>query len=292
MKILVTGINGLVGKDIADLFAKNNYKVIGVGRSDKCVVDVEYKQIDLTDFEELGNFLNGLKPDAIIHCAAYTKLDDCENNPAYASKMNVDVTEFLATRCERFVYVSSDAVFSGNDNEPYNEEFQPNPINYYGRTKYEGEAKARLNGNAIIVRSSLYGYRPDNESAIAEWGLRSLLRDEAITGFSDVKFNPLYSKQFAEAVKFLFEGNFGGIYHLGCSENLSKYDFFRKIASVAGKDQGLVNEGRVSDKVFKAQRTKDTCLNIDKFTSVYGKKFSLEAGLNSFVEDVREAKGF
>ncbi|WP_026498564.1 SDR family oxidoreductase [Butyrivibrio sp. WCD2001] len=292
MRVLITGINGLVGKDIAELFAANDYDVVGVGRSANCVVDVNYYSLDLTEQDRVESLIKEVNPEITIHCAAYTRLDDCETNKDYAYSMNVDVTDFLAGHSKRFVYVSSDAVFSGNDGGGYSEESIAEPINYYGLTKLEGEKKAKNNANSLIVRSSLYGYRPDNESAIAEWGLRSILNGTEITGFSDVIFNPMYSKQFADAIKVLIEKGCLGTYHLGCDECISKYEFFCRIAEIAGKNSELVKCGNMSGKVFKAQRTKNTSLDVSKFTSEIKKKYSLNEGLSAFVKDVREKKGF
>ena len=91
---------------------------------------------------------------------------------------------------------------------------------------------------------------------------------------------------------FLVEGGYDGVYHLGCDEKVSKYEFFRKIAMLVGKSPDLVNPGLMSDKEFKAKRTKDTCLNVQKFTDVFRREFSLNEGLCDFIRDVREAKGF
>ena len=86
MRVLITGINGLLGKDIAKVFAANkDYEVYGTGRAVCLNPDINYRKADLTVEKEINSILDEIEPELIIHCAAYTKLDDCEKNQEYNS---------------------------------------------------------------------------------------------------------------------------------------------------------------------------------------------------------------
>lgn len=287
MRVLVTGINGLLGKDIGNIFSQNKtYEVYGLGRA-KCLNEkINYRRVDLTDFNELGNILDEIRPDIIIHCAAYTKLDDCEKNQDYARLMNIEVTEYLAGRADRFVYISSDAVFSGHKGN-YKEDEVSDAVNYYGYTKYAGERAAEKNEKALIIRSSIYGFNTNGNQSIAEWGARNLVAHNAINGFEDVKFNPLYSVQLASILMELIEQDYKGIFHLGSRITISKYDFFRLLARELNVDEKLVIPVSVDAVTFVAKRTKDTSLNIEKISGIINKYNNLEDGIKQLVSDMK-----
>lgn len=287
MTILITGVNGLLGKDIAKVMQKSGeYRVVGVGRAECKNPEIEYRKIDLTDKSMLENVVSEIVPDMIIHCAAYTKLDDCEKNKEYAYEMNVVATKNLAQYSRRFVYISSDAVFSGKTGN-YSENDSSDSINYYGYTKYMGEKMAAANGNSLIIRSSIYGYNLNDNQSIAEWGIKNLKNGKQINGFSDVIFNPLYSVQFANILLELIQNECIGVYHLGSKQVISKYEFFRLCAKEIGVDERLVNPVSMEEVDFLAKRTKNTSLCIDKAQQYIEGKNDINKGISQMVYDMK-----
>ncbi len=294
MKVLITGINGLVGKDIGHVFLeRGGFDVYGAGRAECMDPKVKYEKLDLADLAKLDAFLAKVKPELIIHCAAYTKLDDCEKNQAYADRMNVGVTRFLAHHTGQFVYISSDAVFSGNKGN-YKEEDPSDAVNYYGYTKYQGEIAAMQNKQALVVRSSIYGYNTNENQSIAEWGARNLTKGMQINGFTDVKFNPLYSLQLAGLLYEMVKKGCKGTFHLGSDTTVSKYRFFQLLAQALGKDPALVHPVSVASIDFLAKRTTDTSLDIGKISSVsgiaVGQYNGLQDGIRTLVADMKSHK--
>lgn len=292
-KILITGVNGLLGKDIYSVFnAISDYDIYGIGRKSATVTTLgnNYIQLDLTELEKVEQLIKNLNPDIIVHCAAYTKLDDCEKNKEYAYKMNVKVTEILAKNVSYMIYISSDAVFSGNKENGYTEEDSSEALNYYGQTKYEGEVAARKCEKFLIIRSSMYGYKLDESSSIAEWGIRNFLKGKEITGFSDVIFNPLYSKQLSRLLLKMMQDELVGTYHLGASQSVSKYVFFQMISHNLGKDIELVKEGSVKNINFVAKRTLNTSLSINKIKGIYDldEEIDLQRGINEMIRDMKQ----
>lgn len=290
MRILITGINGLLGKDIGKVFAANkDYEVYGTGRAVCLNPDINYRKADLTVEKEINSILDEIEPELIIHCAAYTKLDDCEKNQEYAQLMNVKVTERLAEYTDRMVYISSDAVFGGSKGD-YREEDTCDAVNYYGFTKYQGERAALHNEKALIIRSSMYGFNTNENQSIAEWGARNLVMGRPINGFTDVLFNPLYSLQLADILLQLVEKNMQGTFHLGAKKTVSKYDFFRLLAKELNVDENLVKPVSVDTIDFVAKRTKDTSLNIMKISEIIDESNNLVAGIRQLVTDMRYYK--
>lgn len=286
MTVLITGVNGLLGKDIARVMhEKGKFTVIGTGRAECKNADIDYVKMDLLDTARLERVLADVAPEVVIHCAAYTKLDDCEKNNEYAYQMNVEVTKHLATHAKRFVYISSDAVFSGKSGN-YIETDPSDAINYYGYTKYMGEKMAELCDNHLIIRSSIYGYNLNNNQSIAEWGIKNLKEGRQINGFSDVMFNPLYSVQLADILLNLIQQGCTGVYHLGAKQTVSKYEFFKLCAQAIGADESLVNPTSVDEMDFFAKRTKNTSLCIKKAAAYMNDQNDIVIGISQMIQDM------
>lgn len=133
MKILVTGYSGQLGYDVVKQGIKHGLNMIGVGSKD----------FDITNKQSAFDYVKEMNPDAIIHCAAYTVVDKAENDKSTCWNVNVEGTKNLANAAKeieaKFMYISTDYVFNGEGESPYQETDEPNPIGYYGLTKYEGE---------------------------------------------------------------------------------------------------------------------------------------------------------
>ena len=288
MKVLITGVNGLLGKDIAKVFAgTGEYQVCGVGRAECYNKEIKYCKVELTDYDQVSNLLKDYCPDIIIHCAAYTKLDDCEKNQEYAKKINVEVTEYLAKSAKYFVYISSDSVFSGEKGN-YVESDASDAVNYYGHTKYLGELAARNAECALIIRSSIYGYNLNDNQSIAEWGARNLMAGKDINGFGDVIFNPLYSVQLAKSLLYLVKNGYTGIVHLGAKQVVSKYEFFCMLAKMLEVDEAMVHKASVKSVKFLAQRTLNTSLQSERIHEELSCYNDLYEGMRQLICDMKE----
>ena len=161
-RLLVTGANGLLGNRIVAL-AKNRYTVIPTHRT-KPLISNSLK-LDITNAAEASNLFGKLKPDVVVHTASETNVDRCETENEHAWKINVDGTRNMAVACSqvgaKLVYISTDYVFDG-EKGLYKEGDKPNPVNYYGLTKLEGEKQVieYCKNYAILRTSVLYGWHP------------------------------------------------------------------------------------------------------------------------------------
>jgi dTDP-4-dehydrorhamnose reductase len=149
MKILVTGYTGQLGYDVVQEGVIRGIDMVGIGSKD----------LNITDGPNVYKFIQEMKPDAIIHCAAYTAVDKAEDDKEKCWKVNVEGTTHLANAAKevaaKFIYISTDYVFDGLGKVPFIETDVPNPVGFYGLTKYEGEKVVQsLLNEWFIVRIS------------------------------------------------------------------------------------------------------------------------------------------
>lgn len=170
MKVLVTGVSGQLGHDVMLELHNRGYEGIGCGRAEKypCEVkdsvvgDMSYIPLDITNEDAVRRVIEEIKPDAVIHCAAWTAVDlaEEEENKEEVWSVNVNATKYIAEACNtagcKMVYISTDYVFDGQGNEPWKaDETEFKPLNFYGETKLEGElAVSRIQKKYFIVRIS------------------------------------------------------------------------------------------------------------------------------------------
>jgi dTDP-4-dehydrorhamnose reductase len=152
VKILVTGSTGQVGSAVVKLAEKQGFTVLCPSSS----------ILDIKDSKKVIEYVNTHQPEAIVHCAAYTQVDKAETERTECWNVNVTGTKNLVDAIQgsstKFIYLSTDYVFSGDGNKPFKENDRTNPINYYGKTKFEGEQIVRDLTSHFIVRISwVYG---------------------------------------------------------------------------------------------------------------------------------------
>jgi dTDP-4-dehydrorhamnose reductase len=206
MRILITGSNGMLGSDLVKELA--SYEIAGIGKSQNRHRHISYTATDLTNRKAVLKSIESLQPAVIIHAAAFTDVDGCEQNPNQAFSVNVKGTEHVAEAGDAvgstLIFISSDYVFDGTKPEPYAEEDRPNPVSVYGRTKYEAEEllKARSKSAWIIRSSWLYGANGKNffRSIMEKASMGKELRV-----VQDQKGAPTYTKDLAQGIKMLIE---------------------------------------------------------------------------------------
>ena len=218
-------------------------------------------QADLLDASAIRRIIQKIQPTIIIHCAALIDVDFCEDNRELAKKVNVDTSLFLAEISQemdiKFIFISSDAVFSGQENVPYTEKSFTNPVNYYGETKVLAE-KAILSTNArsIILRTNIYGWLNDpDRKTFAEWVYFSLRSGNPITMFTDVIYSPIYIGNLACIIQECLLKNITGLYHCGGGEHCSKYAFACKLAEAFILDSTIISKGSYFDFDYRAPRS-------------------------------------
>lgn len=220
MKVLITGANGMLGKDLCPALED-----IGC-----FVIPTDYDTLDITDENLTMETIKKIHPDLIIHCAAYTNVDKAEEEAEKAHLINATGTENVAKAASStgatMVYVSTDYVFDGTKNSPYKPDDKTNPINVYGKTKLQGEiAVQKYVKKHYIARTSwLYGIHGKNfvETMI------SLANKEELKVVDDQKGCPTWTMELVQGIIKLLEKPYG-IYHICGSNNTTWYGFSKAI---------------------------------------------------------------
>lgn len=225
MKVLVTGANGQLGYDVVRRLKENGIEHIGAGRN----------EFDITDETSTKQFIENYKPDVVIHCAAYTAVDKAESERELCYRINVLGTRYVAEACKtidaKMVYISTDYVFDGEKGEPYEVTDQPNPINYYGQTKYEGELEVqRILTKYFIVRTSwVFGIHGNN---FVKTILRLAEEEKVIRVVDDQVGSPTYAYDLAGYLIKLIGSRDYGIHHATNQGSCNWYEFALEIKKI------------------------------------------------------------
>jgi dTDP-4-dehydrorhamnose reductase len=230
--ILVIGAKGMLGKDLIGVLLSSlpNDEVIGW--------DIE--EIDIQKEEDTVFKIEKLRPDIMVHIAAYTDVDGCELNEEKAFAVNAEGTKHLAltaSRCQaKMVYLSTDYVFDGNKREPYLESDSPHPLNVYGRSKWKGEQYVQeLVKDPLIVRTQwLFGrYGKNFVTSI----LRQAEEKSVLSIVNDQIGSPTYTVDLAKAISALIQFDASGIFHVANSDLCTWCTFGQAILKLSGMDK-------------------------------------------------------
>ncbi|MHA1788201.1 MAG: dTDP-4-dehydrorhamnose reductase [Candidatus Helarchaeota archaeon] len=267
-KIVITGSTGLLGtKLVTNLETEHNiYPTYNTNPSKH----PNAVKLDLLDSLSLETTLQTIKPDVIIHSAAMTHVDQCEQNPKLAEKINYQSTKTITTNAKKLgshlIFISTDYVFDGEKGN-YKETDQPNPINVYGKTKYNAEQfiLEQEIESTIIRPSVIYG----NTSASGKtnfvlWIIDQLKQEKQINIIDDQTISPTYNQNLANMIKEVVERKITGIYHLSGATQINRLDFTYKIAEIFDLDSHLINSVSSNTMNWTAKRPPNSSLNIGK----------------------------
>jgi dTDP-4-dehydrorhamnose reductase len=229
LDILITGADGQLGKELTRQISQS-HSVISLGKKD----------LNITDKEKVNKIISQLKPELIIHAAAFTAVDNCEIERKKAFEVNGLGAGYVAIAANkvgaRMFYISSDYVFDGIKQSPYTEEDEPNPLSVYGMSKWLGE-KLVLNFHGTVIRTSwLYGHDGKN---FVKTMLALAQKNKEIKVVNDQIGSPTYVNDLTETIIRLFDKRIG-LYHVSNSGSCSWYEFAKAIFKEAGFDSNLV----------------------------------------------------
>ncbi|NNU74893.1 dTDP-4-dehydrorhamnose reductase [Clostridium estertheticum] len=227
MKILITGANGQLGRELANQYKeKKTIDLILMGRSD----------LDISNINEVYSFVNENKPDVIINCAALTAVDKCETEIDMAYKINAIGPKNLAIAANEIgaeiVQVSTDYVFSGNIDKPLTEFDKINPLTIYGKTKLEGEILVKNhNPKHYIVRTAwLYG---DGNNFVKTM-INLSKTNTTLKVVNDQKGTPTSTVDLARTIIKLVDQKNYGLFHCTCKGECTWYEFTKEIFRFKG----------------------------------------------------------
>lgn len=224
MKVLITGSTGQLGYDIVK-FAPDNNTLLTPTRS----------EMDLSDTISISEYLLKNSPDYIIHCAAWTNVDDAESNIELCRKINVEGTKYLTDYCKikniPIIYISTDYVFNGKGVCPWTINDSTDPINEYGLSKRDGENIVKTHPKHYIVRISwVFGSNGNN---FVKTILNKSKKSDTIYVVNDQFGSPTYTADIAPLVWEMVKYERYGIYHAHNEGYCSWYEFAKKIIEIA-----------------------------------------------------------
>ena len=233
MKLLVTGVKGQLGHDIVNECKERNIEVVGV--------DVE--EMDITDTKMVEEVIKGGNFNAVVHCAAWTAVDKAEDEVEACTKVNVEGTKNIANVCKELdipmMYFSTDYVFDGQGETPWNEYDQRNPLNVYGQTKYEGELIVEALEKYFIVRIAwVFGVNGNNfiKTMLRLGKERGAVSEDSLSVVNDQIGSPTYTYDLSKLVVDMIQTDKYGIYHATNEGLCSWYEFACEIFKQAEID--------------------------------------------------------
>jgi len=290
LKILITGSSGLIGGSIYNYLAAVGHTVCGVDLFGSQTTDVI---VDILDRDALLKCLGSICPDIIIHCAGIKDLVTCEENKERAWNTNVESSQEIVLYANRndvkIIFISSDVVFDGAKGD-YKENDLPNPINWYGKTKYHSELLFQKIGNHAICRTALVlgplndtykNYLADeldlgvlsNQSLLPYFIYSKLVNDEELLLSKETVSSPIHVDLLSQMLVLIIEKDLRGVFHCTGSEPISRLGFAFKIADHYGLSTTSIKNDTSRDLLI---RPKNLSMGVDDTYSKLG--LSIDSG--------------
>lgn len=228
-KIVITGAKGQLGQELIKCLTDSKYIIFQFGKD----------ELDITNQSQVTTTIETICPDVIIHCAAYTDVDQSEILPEQAFEINAVGSRNIAIATEQvnasLVYISTNYVFDGESNHPYTEDDSPNPLGIYAKSKLLGETYVKeLTTNYFIVRTSwLFGGSGKNFVTTMQ---EMAYKKESLSVIHDQIGNPTYAVDLAKQIIKLIDTNKYGVYHISNSGSCSWYEFAKEIFHLSNMD--------------------------------------------------------
>lgn len=272
MKVLITGGTGLLGFYLVKAFVERGYDVYASYHKHDPISweRVKWVYLDLEDPENVNENVRTIKPDIIIHSAAYTDVDGCEINRSLAYRVNYLATKVLTRSALKsgsfMVYVSTDYVFDG-EKGAYREDDVPGPVNFYGLTKLLGEIAVESilpkKGSLIVRVSGLYGHSPTGKRNFGLNALERLVQGKEVAAFIDQVLSPTYAYHLAYSILKAVEKEVHGFLHLA-GKKMSRFEFAIALAEILNVDRNLVKPISINDAKLIAKRPRDSSLDTSR----------------------------
>ena len=262
MRLLITGGHGLLGKEIAQVFDRST-----------TIRTTDREEWDVTDPAACRREVDGFRPDAVVHCAAYTAVDRAESEPEMARILNVEGTRNVARACRErgalMVTFGTDYIFDGAASRPYREEDPANPLSVYGKTKWAAEQALREEGADHLLVRTQWMFGPAGKNFIRTI-LEKARRGEALRVASDQVGCPTFSRDLAVAVRNLLGARARGTVHFSSEGETSWFGLARHVLERCGLPAALLSPALTRDLPYPAPRPAYGVLSKEKYREVTG----------------------
>jgi dTDP-4-dehydrorhamnose reductase len=263
MVTLITGATGMLGNTLSAVLQKAGFEV--VTQSFDIMLDSEVQRM-LKKYSSI---------DAIVHCAAMTGVNACEEDKERCLATNVEGTKRVIAMARswdaKVIFISTPMVFSGQAGN-YSEESKPQPLNYYGHTKYLAEQEVLKYPQGLVIRVNPIGIRPaSSDPSFIQWFVAAARTNQSFTLFQDVKINPISTTTLSSYILKLLTHFQSGILHIGSRDVVNKAEIWEMILAKFPYFSGTVTPATVdatsAGKI--ARRPKEMWLNVDKAKKLF-----------------------
>lgn len=282
MKVLVTGVNGQLGHDVVNELEKRGIEA----------VPTDIKEMDITDADSVDRVIKTASPDAVIHCAAYTAVDAAEENETICRKINVDGTQNIANVCKeldiKMIYISTDYVFGGQGERPWEPEDERDPQSVYGQTKYEGELAVQntLDKYFIVRIAWVFGINGKN---FVKTMLNLSKTHKRLTVVNDQFGSPTYTYDLSKLLVDMVQTDKYGIYHATNEGICSWHEFACAIFEAAGIEMEVAPVS-TAEYGAKATRPYNSRMSKDKLTeNGFDRLPTWQDALERYLEELKNA---
>ena len=274
-RLLITGATGMLGATLTQRF-QADYDVFATGSSDLNLGFIKnFLKFDLASARIIQQLIDWSKPDVIIHCAALTNGNYCEQHPDEAFNINgISLNKFIKAVSDvtQIIYISTDAVFS-NDTHFAIEKDGVDPNSVYGKSKEIGEFFLNnSNSNYTIIRTTIVGTNLNpNKQGFVEWIVDSSKNSTEISLFEDVKFTPISIWNLAQQLNYIIQNPskfHQKTLHIAGSEICTKYQFGIALLKALNLPTDKVNRGKIADFKDRAKRSTDQTLDCREFENI------------------------
>jgi dTDP-4-dehydrorhamnose reductase len=261
-RMLITGANGLLGREIADLF-RGEYELLAT----------DVAECDITRPADCRRVLGGFRPAVVVHCAAYTAVDKAEGEEDKALAVNRDGTRNVARECREqgalMVTFGSDYIFDGSKTCPYVEEDPASPLSAYGRSKWEAEGALRAEAPDHLLIRSQWLFGPHGRNFVFAV-LEKAGRGEPLRVVSDQTGCPTLARDLASATKRLLEAGARGTFHFSNEGEATWYDLAAFVLSRAVPGPVSLAPARTAELSYPAPRPAYSVLGKEKYRKATG----------------------
>ena len=296
-KVLITGSNGLLGQKLLDLYLKeNNVELIATARGANrypIKKGYTYASLDVTDVRNVNDVISLHAPDTIIHTAAMTNVDVCEEDKVGAESLNVDAVLNLVEAANEigahFILLSTDFIFNGEAG-PYTEDAGPDPLSYYGETKLAAEniVKHQSDKWSIARTVLVYGIVHDmSRSNIVLWAKGALEKGQPINVVTDQVRSPTLAEDLAIGCKLIEEKEAEGIFNISGKDQMSIVEIVERVADYFQLDKSIITQVNSKTLNQAAKRPPITGFDLTKSREILGyNPRSFEEGIALLMEQI------
>lgn len=272
MKVIVTGASGMLGTALLQECLSHFSEVVAIfGTSSISVEGVKSYSCDLASRGLILEIIRSEKPQVVIHAAAITSHKYCEQYPDKTQAVHVDSSREIAKGCKEIgahlVYISSESVYGESESE-HKEDATCSPISVYSKTKLDGENASMEAGMTSILRTTVVGFSPKRDRSLMDWAVAELGKGNEITGFDDVLFSPISAHDLSSVIVSFILSKIEGIWNVGSSDSVTKYQFLRMVAELYGFDKELVRKGSILKSTLTGAKCLNATLNTGKLEKV------------------------